>query len=177
MATTLREPEPVPATIADGLPHSLDPASIRAEALTWWVLVLMIFAAGVVAMVILFLVRGVQLEFALVSGGWLLALIAASLGALCWPRLSWNHTRYLVHERGIEIRQGVVWRRVISVPKSRVQHTDVIQGPLMRRYGLAALTIHTAGTEHAVVVLPGLPRPTALRIRDFLIGEWGRDGV
>jgi membrane protein YdbS with pleckstrin-like domain len=69
----------------------------------------------------------------------------------------------------VDIRTGVVWRRIISVPRSRVQHIDVAQGPIERRYGLATLSIYTAGTGFAKVDLPGVPYPRAVRIRDHLL--------
>jgi membrane protein YdbS with pleckstrin-like domain len=58
-----------------------------------------------------------------------------------------------------------------------VQHTDVSQGPLQRRYGLATLTVHTAGTENAQVQLPGLPHDVALSIRDHLLPGNTADAV
>ena len=43
-----------------------------------------------------------------------------------------------------------------NVPRSRVQHTDVSQGPLERNHGLGTLVVYTAGTDHAKVELGGL---------------------
>ena len=77
----------------------------------------------------------------------------------------------------MSIRRGVVWRSEISVPRSRVQHTDVSQGPLQRRFGLATLILHTAGTHHASVSLAGLPHAAALAIRDYLIEGGAGDVV
>ena len=70
---------------------------------------------------------------------------------------------------GLEIHRGVWWRSRIRVPRSRVQHTDVHQGPLDRRWGLADLTVFTAGTEAAAIRLPGLPAERALALRDALL--------
>jgi membrane protein YdbS with pleckstrin-like domain len=50
-----------------------------------------------------------------------------------------------------------------------VQHTDVHSGPLDRRWGLADLTVFTAGTEAAAIRLPGLPVERALALRDALL--------
>jgi membrane protein YdbS with pleckstrin-like domain len=94
-----------------------------------------------------------------------------------WPEISYRHTFYRVDPHGIEIRRGVLWRRTISVPKSRVQHTDVSQGPLQRRYGLGTLVIYTAGTDHAKVELSGLSHARAMRIRDHLLPSGGDDAV
>ena len=88
-----------------------------------------------------------------------------------------RHASYRLDEQGIEIREGVIWRRVINVPRSRVQHIDVSQGPFERRYGIGTLAIYTAGVRHAMVALPGLDHARALRIRDFLLPERGDAGV
>jgi uncharacterized protein len=52
------------------------------------------------------------------------------------------------------------------VPLERVQHIDISQGPLERGFGVCRLLVHTAGTMHSRVVLPGLARATAERMRD-----------
>jgi hypothetical protein len=104
----------------------------------------------------------------------------AILAYFAWryPVLAHRRLRYAVNERGIEIRKGVWWRSVVSVSKHRVQHTDVEQGPLMRKLGIAKLVIHTAGTQHAKVELPGLEQELATQVRDHLIGRsvGGRGG-
>ena len=68
------------------------------------------------------------------------------------------------------------WRTVVTVPRSRVQHTDVSQGPLERRFGLGTLVVYTAGTDHARVSLGGLAHAHALRIREQLLPR-GDDAV
>jgi membrane protein YdbS with pleckstrin-like domain len=89
----------------------------------------------------------------------------------------YRHTTYAVSEEGIVIRRGVFWRTSISVPKSRIQHTDVSQGPVLRAFDLACLVIYTAGTHHASVALSGLAHDTAVRIRDHVISGGPDDAV
>jgi membrane protein YdbS with pleckstrin-like domain len=108
---------------------------------------------------------------------WFAAAVVLGWLGLYWPVLEYRRTWYRVNNRGIEIRRGVVWREVVTVPRSRVQHTDVSQGPIERTFELATLVIHTAGTEHASVSLSGLEATTALAIRDFLIAGTGQDAV
>jgi membrane protein YdbS with pleckstrin-like domain len=91
--------------------------------------------------------------------------------------VAYRHASYRVDELGIEIRRGVFWRTVVNVPRSRVQHTDVSQGPLERRYGLGTLAIYTAGTDHARVGLAGLEHGRALAIRSHLLPAGGGDAV
>jgi membrane protein YdbS with pleckstrin-like domain len=113
---------------------------------------------------------------------WWLLLWAAGTAALAWflhiwPEIEYRHTSYRVGEEGIEIRAGVYWRTVTNVPRSRVQHTDVAQGPLERRHGLGKLVVYTAGTEHSKVELPGLEHQLALRLRDHLLPREAADAV
>jgi membrane protein YdbS with pleckstrin-like domain len=108
---------------------------------------------------------------------WLVGTIGLSVFSYWWPPREYATTSYVVDADGIEIQNGVYWRAVTTVPRTRVQHTDVAQGPLERRYGLATLVIYTAGTEHAKVELPGLAFDNAMRIRDLLLPKGTPDAV
>jgi len=111
------------------------------------------------------------------AAAWMLGNIALAWHLQRWPAIDYRHTWYRVDDDGIEIRRGVYWRSVINVPRSRVQHTDVSQGPLERRYGLGTLVIYTAGTEFAKVTLGGLEHSVAMSIREHLMPERGTDAV
>ena len=86
-----------------------------------------------------------------------LAAAYAAIGWLSyvWPEVHYRHLSYVLDAEGIEIRSGVWWREVISVPRSRVQHIDVSQGPMERSFGLGRLVVYTAGTDHSRVELAG----------------------
>ena len=108
---------------------------------------------------------------------WLVAVALMAWFFRTWPAVEYRHRGYRLDTEGIEIKVGVVWRRVMNVPRSRVQHTDVAQGPLERRHGLGRLIIYTAGTDHARVELPGLAHHDALQIRDRLLPTSSSDAV
>ncbi len=94
-----------------------------------------------------------------------------------WAEIEYRHRAYRVDEDGIKIWSGVIWREVSTVPRSRVQHTDVSQGPLERKHGLGRLIVYTAGTAHSKVELPGLEHQHALKIRDHLLPRRDADVV
>lgn len=100
-----------------------------------------------------------------------LAVVALVSGFLQyhWAWITYQHASYRFDHSGLEIRRGVWWRHGIRVPRSRVQHTDISQGPLERRFGLARLVIHTAGTAHSRIELAGLSHPHARALRDHLL--------
>jgi hypothetical protein len=58
-----------------------------------------------------------------------------------------------------------------------VQHIDVTQGPIERRFELGTLVIYTAGTDHAKVALAGLEHGRALAIREHLLPSGAGDAV
>lgn len=73
---------------------------------------------------------------------------------------------YALAPEELRIGHGI-WTRVEThVPLARVQHVDVSQGPVERAFGVCRLILHTAGTAHSRVVLPGLARATAESLRD-----------
>ena len=144
---------------------------------------------GAITTAVMSFVALVSLVITLIASplpGWttvpLLALWAAATAGLAWwsyrwPAIAYRHAAYTVFDDGLEIKLGVWWRAVINVPRSRVQHIDVSQGPLERQYQLGTLVVYTAGTDHAQVNLHGLTHGTALAIRDHLLPREGDDAV
>ncbi|MEQ8764213.1 MAG: PH domain-containing protein [Planctomycetota bacterium] len=171
------EAEETPS-IADGVERRVARESIGLDRLGGWI-TLAVLSLGGGVFVAIYLATGAwdPLWAGILGSAWLLLTLPGLWFAHVWPAVNWRHLSFRADERGIEIRRGILWRRVITVPRSRVQHTDVSQGPLQRRFDLATLIIHTAGTDHATVELPGLSHATALRLRDHLISGGLDDAV
>lgn len=102
-----------------------------------------------------------------------LVLVLAAL----WPTWEYARAGYRILPDRIESWNGLLFRRAVSVPISRVQYTDVKQGPVQRRHGIATLVVHTAGTASSDVEFPGLPPALANEVRDWLVGQTGSDAV
>jgi membrane protein YdbS with pleckstrin-like domain len=157
------------SALADGKDYPLDPRYLTLQQQVGWI------RFGVVALITLAAVAGaMSAARTLTFGAMLFALWFVVMCANAWwkqqrPRLAYKHSSYRVDAHGIQIRRGIFWKRAISVPRSRVQHTEVSQGPLERRHGLGTLAIHTAGVQHSIVLLNGLAYERALRLRDYLL--------
>ena len=163
-------------SIIDGEDHPVDPRSIRVARLVAVPLTL-----GIPILPLAFFTVGwalggiptvVYLPVILVL--LLLAGLAVTL-AYRFPAARYRHLRYRVDPGGLRIQRGVLWRKTIWIPITRVQHTDVSQGPLQRRYDLARLIVHTAGTEGASIPLNGLEHGVASRLADHLRPDRKRD--
>jgi uncharacterized protein len=170
--------DPAPAVMApslaalgfpEGEPQSLHPAHLRTQLIGHWITIcVMSFGAFTILSSLTLAGKLHGPRLAVVPG-----LAAAVIGLIAWWGWRFQHleharTSFVISTEGCEIRRGVVWRRIITVPLSRIQHTDVTQGPLQRAYGLATLTLYTAGTEHAKIDLHGLAFGTAMAIRQYL---------
>lgn len=109
---------------------------------------------------------------------WLAVTIAAALAGTFGGWLGHKrfvHTLWRLDDDGFAVRHGRLFETETRVPGSRVQHIDVRRGPLQRRYALATLVIHTAGTRHSEVTVSGLAFEDAERLRDTLARQAGDD--
>ncbi|HEX6996485.1 MAG TPA: PH domain-containing protein [Gammaproteobacteria bacterium] len=106
-------------------------------------------------------------------------LLLAALGLNAWwyPAARYRRLRYRLDPTGITIMDGILWRTESSVARVRIQHTDISQGPLQRRYGVATLKLYTAGSRFTKIELPGLEYGDAVRLRDRLLEDAEGDAV
>lgn len=147
----------------------IDRATIHVWRWQWTIATLLIAAAAAVVL------------FPLPHSPWIAAPVMLVLfGALLawqWPAIYYENLRYGVDATGIVIQRGVLWRSHIALPRVRIQHTDVSQGPLQRRYGVGTLKLYTAGSRHTMIELPGLAHHDAIALRDALLAESSASGV
>lgn len=93
-------------------------------------------------------------------------LLAYALTVFVLPGRRYRRWGYRQEGRGIRIASGLIVRRETVVPYDRVQHIDISRGPIERFFGVATLTLHTAGSYNSTVDLPGLAHADAERMRD-----------
>ena len=82
-----------------------------------------------------------------------IVLIIGYLLIYLFPKVRWMRWRYEVREQEIELQHGLFVVKRTLVPMVRVQHVDTEQGPILRKYDLASITISTAATNHTIPAL------------------------
>lgn len=169
---------PAPVPIFAGEEQPVDPRSVKVARIVAIPLILGIGLLPLTITTIGWAVGGIpSVVYLPLFLGLLLVYALLLLFAYKWPAVRHERLRYLVDEGGLRIRRGVFWRKVIWIPISRVQHTDVSQGPLQRKFELATLTVHTAGTSGASISLEGLEHTVARRLCDQLRPERKQDAT
>ncbi len=75
---------------------------------------------------------------------------------------------YLLREHDIIYRSGLINRKIIAIPISRVQHSEIRQSYLARLMKISKIRIYTAGGNSSDLSIHGLAPEIAQQIKDFL---------
>lgn len=163
-------PDPAPGPVLSDDPEGLLGAdALRPVSVS---LIRARYVAGIVGDVLCVLMIAGAITSASLTGIWWLAALGALPLVILLQHLLLTPRRvraigYLDAEDDVTIASGVMFRSVHTIPYGRVQSVKIDEGPVDRRYGLARLTVSTANGA-STVVLPGLPRAEAERLRALL---------
>ena len=128
--------------------------------------------SSIFALIVLFVAAVVMLfnsdwgMFGFLGAGFVVAL---AIWNVIYHGISFHHMSYALREKDISFRSGWLWKSITTVPFNRVQHCDFKQGLLDRQFGLAKLTIYTAGGQNTDLEIPGLLPETAERLKSYIL--------
>lgn len=95
----------------------------------------------------------------------LLPVAIQVLNIVFYPAVEYRQWTYLITGDRIEIKKGIFFHSTRVIPISRIQHVTIVEGPIARLFGLATVTISTAGGAFRI---EGLSKATAAAICDNL---------
>ena len=75
---------------------------------------------------------------------------------------------YAIREKDISYKSGLWVKKMTTVPFSRIQHVETDEKPISRLFGLASLSVYTAGDSSDDLEINGITRETALKIKEFI---------
>jgi len=141
--------------------RTLDPKSMRSMRIGY----LLATAVFAVAAVVLFFLRDLHeaLIYACIGVAALTVLMAVL--AIVFPKIYYDHYRYFISEDRVDVRRGIIFLTHTVVPLERIHQVEVVSGPINRMYGLADVSITTAG---GVAKIEYLETEEAERIADEL---------
>jgi putative membrane protein len=91
-----------------------------------------------------------------------------------WARLTYKNYFYELTNKSFRKEKGVIAKKYVDIPYSRIQNIDIHRSLLARILGLSDIYIQTAGISGQIVAegtLPALDPEEALRLRDELISR------
>lgn len=95
----------------------------------------------------------VSFDYWIYAGLAVVAILFTICFVYAFPKIRWHHWRYEVREEEIELKYGLFVIERVLVPMIRVQHVNMTQGPILKKYHLAEISISTAATVHKIPAL------------------------
>ena len=83
--------------------------------------------------------------FALIPAFLLVIMIIVSVIHLAIVRLNYEKRWYIVTDRSLRVREGVIGVQEMTVTFANIQNISISQGPIQRLLGIADLRVDTAG--------------------------------
>lgn len=99
---------------------------------------------------------------------WSVFVISSAI-LMTWPAVAVPRRGYVLRDKDILFRSGVVWRSVTAIPFNRIQHVETSSDPLDRKFDLATLQLFTAGGSSGDLKINGLHKDTAEQLRAFIL--------
>ena len=96
-------------------------------------------------------------------------IAAVALWNVVSARLRFRRFQFELTGGLLRVRHGIIIRKEKTIPIDRMQHLDVDHGPIERIFGLARLSVFTAGGRTATFQLPGLSRSRADSLRAQIV--------
>ncbi len=102
--------------------------------------------------------------FAFFLSVWLVAMIIIPI----WIPAAFRALEYEIDEDGVKMKGGVVWKKHVTVPYSKITNVDITRGPLQRHYKIGTIHVQTAGSggkqgEKAELKLTGIKELEKIR--------------
>ena len=128
-----------------------------------------LFFFGIPFLATLFLLGFVEARYyyvlMIILGG-LLLLASLSIALI---NKSFKVKGLAIRNKDIIYKSGLIFKKITTIPFNRVQHVEINQGPIEKRFNLSTLEVFTAGGVASDLKVPGLKYTTAQQLRAFII--------
>lgn len=159
---------------------NLDPKAVWLFFMSSLVHVLWLSFVVALAFVSIAVDEGGFLDLGTAVGWCVAAVIAFALLSYGWSLLTYRFFKYELTELGFRKESGVIYKKYVTIPYTRIQNVDINRGIFARLLGLSDLQIQTAGASAsfsrygmagagAEGRLPGVSKADAEELRDELI--------
>jgi membrane protein YdbS with pleckstrin-like domain len=122
--------------------------------------------------------RGALMLLGTIEFGALAGYILHAVGSLLLLRLDFEQRWYIVTDRSLRIREGLLKLREQTITFANVQHVSIRQGPVQRLLGIADLRVRTAGGKgDEPLETPNHANPHIAVFRGIANAEHVRDAI
>jgi uncharacterized protein len=121
----------------------------------------------------------ITVGFMFVAQPWLIVAtisiwILISIPIIIWIPAAFRVLEYQIDDEGVKMKGGVVWKKHVTVPYSKITNVDITQGPVQRWFNIGTIHVQTAGAggqqgQKAELKMNGIRELE--RIRDIIVKE------
>ena len=150
-------------TIDEAVFHPLEKTYLKVSRISFCISGLVVLIIGIA---IFYFVDAIQTPAIIYTA----AAVFILLSVVGWmaDSLGFEYSGYALREKDILFRRGWFVRKVRVVPLKRVQHVSVQSGPIERKFGLASISIYTAGSEAADFTIKGITDLRAQELKEWI---------
>lgn len=113
----------------------------REQRTLWIITWVVFFVIGTITWVVLAIIVDFLL-YGIVFILWFVVMIPI----IVWIPYAHKALEYTIDDKGVYMRGGVIWKKHVTVPYSKITNVDVAQGPLQRYYSIGTIHVQTAGS-------------------------------
>ena len=144
--------------------QSLHRRYVREKQLVRGAVLTAVFIGGLVAFFLLGLPAAPRIALSIAG-------LIVGVAYIMWPLIDVPRRGFALREHDMIYRHGVLLRNVTAVPFNRIQHVEVSNGPIDRRFGIGTLKLFTAGGSGGDLSIDGLPIERAEQLREHILGK------
>jgi len=150
-------------TIGDVTFQPLEKSYLKVSRIVYILSTMIVIA---IIVVLFYFIKKIQTPVVMsVTGG---VFVLLTLFGWITNTLNFNHSGYALREQDVLFRRGWLVRKIRIVPLKRVQHVSLQSGPIERKFGLASISIFTAGSELADFTIKGITQQTARQLKEWI---------
>ena len=101
----------------------------------------------------------------IISGGIWLIFVGLAFGL---ESLRYQAMGIALRKHDLTYRKGYLFKKQVTLPFNRIQHTEISQGPLARKFKLSSLKVYTAGGSGSDLSISGLDPERAQELKDYI---------
>lgn len=137
----------------------------------WYLSWAVVFCPGIIFFLIMLFFAN-RLVFGICLAAWLVLLIPV----LFWIPKAYRIVEYVIDDDSIKMQAGVVWKKNVTVPYTKITNIDITSGPIQRKFNIGTIHVQTAGYggqqgQKAELKINGVKE--AGKLRDIIIDRIG----
>ena len=126
---------------------------------------------------------GIVIGFVILSAIWIaplftpIPMISAASGSFwlvlllltfAFEKRKYKVMGFVIREHDLTYKRGLFFFKQVTLPFNRIQHTEISNGPIERKFNLSSLKIFTAGGASSDLSISGLDPERAQELKDFI---------